>query len=305
MRNTFIDTVLQSCVDRDDVFIISGDAGLGVFDDFKREYPNRFLNLGVAEQNTISFAAGLAMSGRKVYVYNIIPFVLYRCYEQVRNDICYQKLPVTLVGIGSGVTYAPMGMSHYSVEDIGIARTLPNLTILSPSDPVEAQSAARYSLEAQHPVYIRLAKRGEPKLHDSQVQNIKIPLALTKGHDIAVICHGSITEEVLKACSLLPDSISPAVYSLPMLQPLDTDNLVTTFSSYKTVLVVEEHYENCGLGNILSDIWTDRRIPSRLQRLGISHRFIHDIRNTAGMREIFGLSAAKIVETILHIRGES
>src|SRR5690242_9623991 len=129
MRNAFIDTILASCGQRDDIFIISGDAGLGVFDNFKEKFPGRFLNLGAAEQNTISFAAGLALTGFKVVVYNIIPFVLYRCYEQVRNDICYQDLPIILAGIGSGLTYSPQGMTHYSIEDLGIARTLPNLTV--------------------------------------------------------------------------------------------------------------------------------------------------------------------------------
>ncbi|MDH4028594.1 MAG: transketolase, partial [Nitrospirota bacterium] len=153
MRNTFMDTVIDSCSRRDDVFIISGDAGLGVFDDFRETYPDRFLNLGVAEQNMASFSAGMAMTGSKVFTYNIIPFALYRCYEQVRNDICYQKVPVVLVGIGSGITYAPQGMTHYSIEDVGLARTLPNLTVISPADPIEAGLAALYSLDAENPVY--------------------------------------------------------------------------------------------------------------------------------------------------------
>src|SRR5271157_1317344 len=165
MRNTFIDTVVEASRERKDIFIISGDAGLGVFDDFKDTHSDRFLNLGIAEQDMASFSAGLSITGFKVFMYNIIPFLLYRCYEQVRNDICYQALPVVLVGIGSGVTYAPMGMTHYSVEDLGIAQTLPNLKVFSPSDPIEAKLAADYSLGSESPVYVRLAKRGEPNIH--------------------------------------------------------------------------------------------------------------------------------------------
>lgn len=122
---------------------MSGDAGYGVLDEYKKCFPNRYLNLGVAEQNMISFSAGLGLAGYNVFIYNIVPFVLYRCYEQVRNDICYQRLPVTLIGIGSGVTYAPQGITHYGVEDVSIARTLPNLVILSPSDPIEAEKMCR------------------------------------------------------------------------------------------------------------------------------------------------------------------
>jgi len=162
MRNAFIDTILDAGKKIPDIFVISGDAGLGVFDKFKEEFSDKFLNLGVAEQNAVGFSAGLALTGYKVYLYNIIPFVLYRCYEQVRNDICYQDLPVVLVGIGSGVTYAPQGMTHYSIEDLGIAQTLPNLEVFSPADPVEAKLAARYSLTAKSPVYVRLPKKGSP-----------------------------------------------------------------------------------------------------------------------------------------------
>src|SRR3990172_3545592 len=183
MRNTLINTIIDACKKREDVFVISGDAGLGVFDEFKEAYKNRFLNLGIAEQNMASFAAGLAMSDFKVYIYNIIPFLLYRCYEQVRNDICYQELPVTLVGIGSGITYAPQGMTHYSVEDLGIAQTLPNLTVISPIDPIEAKLAARYSLSSESPVYVRLAKRGEPNIHKNENIDITEPQLIEDGED--------------------------------------------------------------------------------------------------------------------------
>jgi transketolase len=175
VRNTFIDTVIDACRNRDDIFILSGDAGLGVFDSFKDEFPDRFRNMGVAEQNTISFAAGLAMTGCRVVVYNIIPFLLYRCYEQVRNDICCQKLPVVLAGIGSGITYAPQGMSHYSIEDIGLVQTLPDLVAISPMDPAEARAAARYALDSSHPVYVRLAKNNEPSFHKSSDMDITLP----------------------------------------------------------------------------------------------------------------------------------
>jgi transketolase len=305
MRNNFINTVLDACSQRDDIFIISGDAGLGVFDDFKEKYPERFLNLGVAEQNTISFAAGLAISGKKVFVYNIIPFVLYRCYEQVRNDICYQRLPVTLVGIGSGVTYAPMGMTHYSVEDVGLARTLPNLTVFSPSDPVEARAAAHFALDAEKPVYVRLAKRGEPDLHAAPCRDIRKPQLLAAGENMALACHGSITGEVLAARSIMAaNGLNAAVYSFPMLQPIDANLVEETFRGYKVVVVIEEHYVNCGLGGILADVWSERRIPARIHRIGIPHEFIHDVRNTSGMRRAFGINSSSIAETARSLAGE-
>lgn len=299
MRNTFIDTIIDTCKTREDVFIISGDAGLGVFDEFKEKRAERFLNLGVAEQNMISFSAGLAMTGFKVYVYNIIPFVLYRCYEQVRNDICYQELPVTLVGIGSGITYSPQGMTHYSVEDLGIAQTLPNLKVFSPIDPIEAKLAARYSLSSESPVYVRLAKRGEPNIHKTENFDITEPQLVEDGEDIALIFHGSIGLEVLKTREILKkDGIRPKFISIPMVMPINTEKLFSMLQNLKCVITVEEHFINSGIGSMLSREYVKAKPGWKLFTLGIPDGFIHVIKDLDGMREYFGISAARIAEYI-------
>ncbi|MDO8445614.1 MAG: transketolase C-terminal domain-containing protein [Deltaproteobacteria bacterium] len=299
-----MNTVMDACQTRDDIFIVTGDAGLGVFDEFKDTYPDKFLNLGVAEQNMIGFSAGLSLTGFKVYVYNIIPFVLYRCYEQVRNDICYQKLPVTLVGIGSGITYAPGGMTHYSVEDIGIAQTLPNLTVISPIDPVEAKLAAQYSLEANEPVYIRLAKRGEPAIHDRDKFDITLPQVVKEGADVAILFHGSISVEVMKAYEeLIRGEIYPLLVSIPMLQPLQKESLLDILKKMKHVICVEEHFENCGLGNIMRKVSLESHSTWKLKTMGIPYQFIHEIKNTESMREHFGISSSDIVRTVKDIAG--
>ena len=295
MRNAFINTILDAALQRDDIFIISGDAGLGVFDDFKERHPQRFLNMGVAEQNSMSFAAGLGMTGYKVIVYNIIPFLLYRAWEQVRNDICYQKVPVVLAGIGSGLTYAPQGMTHYAVEDLGIARTLPNLTTLSPIDPVEARQSAIHALDAQVPVYVRLAKRGEPTLHQNQHFDITRPQVLAEGEDIALVCHGSIAEEVIRAGrELVASGIRPRIVSVPMIQPLNHKALAALLKGFAAVICIEEHDISCGLGAMLPDLMLEYGLTCRLKRLGIPHQFIHQILSTAGMRTCFGIDAAGI-----------
>jgi len=295
MRNTFINTIIDACKTREDVFFISGDAGLGVFDEFKVSYPDRFLNLGIAEQNMASFTAGLSMTGFKVYMYNIIPFLLYRCYEQVRNDICYQELPVTLVGIGSGTTYAPQGMTHYSVEDIGIARTLPNLEILSPIDPIEAKLAANYSLNCKLPVYVRLAKRGEPNIHKSENFDITEPQLIEEGDNVSIIFHGSIGLEVLKAKEMLQkDKIFPRLISLPMVVPINAEKLFMMLEDIKYVITIEEHFLNSGIGSLLSREYVKTNPGWKLFTLGIPVGFIHAIKDLDGMREYFGISAAKI-----------
>ena len=300
MRNSFIDTITLECEKREDVFIITGDAGLGVLDQFQKKYPDRFLNLGVAEQNAISMAAGIAMSGFKVYLYNIIPFLLYRPYEQVRNDICYQNLPVVLVGIGSGITHAPAGMTHYSVEDLGIVQTLPGLTVLSPADPVEAKKAAEYSLECLSPLYVRLAKRGEPVIHAQEDFDITKPQMIKKGTgEIAILFHGSIADEVIRASrDLEDDNISPTVISIPLLQPLDRAFVVQQLREHKCIICVEEHFVNCGLGSMLNKLGCENKGCGEVITLGIDYKFIHEIGNIQQMRDFYNISSLKIARKV-------
>lgn len=296
MRNTFINTILDACRRRDDIFILSGDAGLGLFDRFQEEFPERYRNMGAAEQNTVSFAAGLAMTGYKVVVYNIIPFLLYRCYEQVRNDICCQGLPVVLAGIGSGITYAPQGMSHYSIEDLALVQTLPDLVAISPADPVEAGAAAGFALGCDRPVYVRLAKNGEPRFHQDGIADITTPQVIRKGEGVALLFHGSIADEVMAAYQILAGrGCPPTVVSVPTVQPLDAAALCRILSGYDRVICVEEHYGNCGLGSMLARLKAETAAAWRLTSVGIPHKYIHDVRKTAGLRAALGISAEHIV----------
>ncbi|MBI2565666.1 MAG: transketolase [Candidatus Schekmanbacteria bacterium] len=304
MRSSFIDAVIALSKERPEVFILSGDAGLGVFDQFQRTDPHRFLNMGVAEQNMAGFAAGLAMAGFRVVLYNIIPFVLYRCYEQVRNDICYQRLPVVLTGIGSGVTYAPAGMTHYSVEDLGICRTLPNLTVLSPIDPVEARAAAAFALQATAPVYVRLPKRGEPTFHTHGDIDITLPQVLQVGAEVALLFHGSVAEEVIAAVEALgAEGACPLVIALPLLQPLAEDALVPLLAEMRHVVTVEEHFVGCGLGSLIARLATRHHVGWRLHTLGIADGFIHEIQDCRHLRQRHGISAAGIAATVRRLLG--
>jgi len=296
MRNTLAKKITNFAENNPNVFLISGDAGFGVLDDFRDRFSTRFLNLGIAEQNTISFASGLGLIGFRVFVYNIIPFLLYRCFEQVRNDICYQKIPVTLLGIGSGTTYAPAGMTHYSVEDVALARTLPNLTIFSPADPIEAGQCAEFALKSENPVYIRIAKTGEPAIHSHSSIDIQKPLCIREGSHTAVLFHGSISQEVLQATTAT--SPAPRVFSIPMLQPLNFDSLHAQLNGIQTIVTVEEHFVEGGLGSIISDWITRENLSYRLQKVGIKNEFIHAIKNNQGMRQHYGLSSGQIRRAI-------
>ncbi len=295
MRNTVVDHITRLAQKNKDIFFVSGDAGFGVLETFQKNFPKRFLNLGIAEQNMIGFSAGLSLSGYKVFIYNIIPFLLYRCYEQVRNDICYQRLPVVLIGIGSGVTYAPQGVTHYSVEDLALAKTLPNLTVCSPADPYEARLCAQFAAASKTPVYIRLAKKGEANIHAVAPQSIEEPIVLQEGKGIAVLFHGSISDDVVKAAQELPGI---KFISVPMVQPLNVAALGKALENIETIITVEEHYVIGGLGSTVADWIVDEELPFKLQKLGIKHSFIHEIKDRDGMRTFFGIDAASIVKAV-------
>src|SRR4030042_5727095 len=159
MRNTFAKVLAEYAAKDEKIYLVTGDAGFGVFENFQSTFPKQYINTGVNEQFMVSFSAGVALEGFKVFVYNIVPFVLYRCYEQVRNDICYQQLPITMIGIACGLLNTLSGMTHSTPEDLNICASLPYLGVFSPCDPRETEAALRYAVTAKNPIYIRVDKK--------------------------------------------------------------------------------------------------------------------------------------------------
>jgi len=305
MRNAFASVILEAADAGDKLVVCTGDAGLGVLDEFAARHPADILNLGVAEQNAVGFAAGLALAGEPVVLYNIIPFLLYRCYEQLRNDICYQDLPVALVGTGAGVAYAPAGMTHYALEDLGIAATLPNLVVFSPCDPLEARAAVEFALRHQGPVYVRLAKSGEPVLSPAGAIDIRRPRVLADGDDLAIVFHGALGAEVLRAGdSLRGQGVAARIVSMPCIQPLDMEALASACAGVPCVLVVEEHFGNCGLGSRIRNACTDNDFSWRIRSLAVADRFIHEVMTAPRMRAALGLDADGVTHAALELLGQ-
>ncbi len=165
MRNAFAKKITELAKQDERVVLLSGDIGNRLFDDFKAKFPSRFYNCGVAEANMMGIAAGLAMSGLRPVCYTITPFITYRCMEQIRVDVCYHHAPVVIVGTGSGLSYASLGATHHSCEEMGMLRLLPGLTVLAPADEVEVRGALEAALKSDNPAYIRIGKKGEPVVH--------------------------------------------------------------------------------------------------------------------------------------------
>src|SRR3990167_1027873 len=161
MRKAFIETLIEAARRDERIFLITADLGYTIVEKFAEEFPRRFFNVGIQEQNAVSVAAGLALSGKIVYFYTIIPFATMRCYEQIRVDAAYLDTQVRLVGVGAGFSYGPAGATHHGLEDLALMRSLPNMTVLAPGDPHEVRALVRESVDVSGPVYIRLGRGGE------------------------------------------------------------------------------------------------------------------------------------------------
>lgn len=298
MRNRIAKRIYEKAGEDKSLFLISGDAGLGVWEPFQKDFPERFLNPGVNEACDVGMAAGLALMGHKVVYYNIAPFVVMRPYEQVRNDVCYQELPVIFAGTGSGITYAPAGMTHYVVEDIALCKTLPNLNIFSPCDPIEIDAAFEYAYASRNPSYIRIPKNGEPELHKSKINDITQPQVITEGSDALIIFHGSISDEVLKAADMLKEGgISVCCVSNPCVSTV-SPALMDMISLFPKVFCVEEHFEYGGLGTILADTCNRMGVFKKITKIAIKNEYIHKVGNRDYLRRYYGIDAESIAKNI-------
>lgn len=301
MRDSFAREMTALAAQRSDVTLLSGDIGNRMFDRFKEVAPGRFFNCGIAEANMMSLAAGMALSGLRPVIYTITPFTTIRCLEQIRVGVAYHQAPVVIVGTGSGLSYAELGPTHHSLEDMAILRTLPGLNVVAPADSAELVAQLREALNAPHPTYMRIGKKGEPALHGEDARlGIGKANLLRDGSDLLVVGVGPILVEALHAAeALAATGISVAVASLGGVKPLDGPFLAAMAERFPHWLSLEEHGITGGLGSALLEWLADRDGPSiRLRRLGVPDAFLHDLGNQAYTRRQLGLDACGLAQTI-------
>ena len=291
LRTAFIDTLRELARIDDRIFLLTADMGYSVFETFRDEFPDRFLNTGIAEQNTIGIAAGLAARGKIVYVYSIIPFVTMRCFEQVRLDLAYNFMNVKLVGVGAGLTYGPLGSSHHALEDIAIMQSLPDMTVLCPGDPIETRELIKRSFEYEGPVYIRLGKNGEAKIHSDQTR-IEIGKSITvlEGNDLALITTSNMLETGKKWVEeWKQDGVNVSLISMPSLKPFDSSTVKNLIDKEIPIITLEEHSVIGGLGSIISQVIATTGKPVKFQQIGINDKFSHVVGGHEFQRKKFML----------------
>jgi transketolase len=297
MRTAFINQLIEEARKNSKVFLIVGDLGFSVVEPFVEEFPQQFLNIGIAEQNMAGVAAGLAMEGYCVYIYSIANFPTLRCIEQIRYDICYHNLNVKIIAVGGGFAYGPLGPSHHATEEIGMLRTIPNLTICAPGDPIEASEVTKLSANTFGPFYIRLGKAGEPVVHESNiVLSIGNCLPILSGKKNAVFTMGATLKYAKDF--VINNSLNASVYSFPFIKPLNKLNLLEIFLRYENIITIEEHQSSAGFGSAILEVLNDlqeedliqlNQIP-RIRRVAIPNKFYsiagtqNYLRNAAGIK---------------------
>jgi transketolase len=299
MRNHFADTFYEiGKADPRQCLVVADISPAGSIARFRGEFPRRFINTGVSEQIMIGMAAGMAQRGLRPFAYTIATFALYRPFEMVRDDLCYQNLPVTIVGIGGGVSYSTLGATHHAQEDVSIACSIPNMNVIAPCDPAETEAATRWCAQQQiGPVYLRLGKAGEPDLSGGATAPWifgKVRM-LRKGDDVCILSYGPITKRAFEVADrFMASGRSAAVMSVHTLKPLDTAAIVDILGRFAHVVVIEECAPNGSLSARVKELARDNAAVCRLDAFTLRDEFIHCYGSHDDLLAEHGLSTAKI-----------
>ena len=303
MRDTFARTLHQVAQQNPDVYLLAADISpAGSMAPFRDQFPEQFVNVGVAEQNMVGMCAGLALRGCIPFAYTISVFTIYRPFEQIRVDLCYQNLPVTLVGIGGGVSYSTLGSTHHTQEDIAVMSALPNMSIIAPCDPSETEAATWACAAHDGPVYLRLGRAGEPDLTADAIDPFEFGKLrrIREGGDVCIISYGPIMQMCFDIAGKLEETgRKTALISAHTLKPLDRRGISDVLSQYEHVVVVEEHSPQGGLGPQVKEIAWDESATCKLQTFSLKDEFIHLYGQTQELWKAHGLSADEITGKII------
>ena len=301
MQSSCMGSLMELAEQDKNVLYLTADSGEGGLDlMFRRNFPERAFDFGIAEENMVAAAAGLAASGKIPFVYTAAPFLVYRSYEFIRNDVCLQNLPVKLVGTGSGISVSSLGPTHHTTEDVGVLRSLPNIKILSPATSRQAYECMKEAYKHDGPVYIRLGMNKEKEYFS---ENYQFPVdkneIVRNGTDVSIFTTGSILEAVMDAAQELEAAnISACVINVPTIKPFDKENVIEQAEKTSLFCVVEEHNIYGGLGSIISDVLVDAGKVKSIIRIGLNDCFSVGYGTLSQIRKENGVDSETIVAKI-------
>lgn len=301
MRATCTRTIEELARDDDRIYLMTADLGYKRFDAFDQAYPGRFINVGVAEANMISIAAGLALEGKIVFCYSIAPFLVMRTLEQIRVDLCYHRANVNLLGAGGGLAYGLEGMTHHAIEDLALLRSLPNMTVTAPGDVCEAEAIVKAARDHEGPVYIRMGADREEPMHPS-VPELRLGqgLVLREGGDAALVTTGSMLRTADKVCErLAARGIACALVSMPTVKPLDCELILARVAPSPAVFTLEEHSIVGGLGTAVAEALIEAGYSGRFRRIGLPDQYAPFVGHVQYLRQRHGLVDEAVADRIL------
>ena len=272
MRQALSDGLVRAAKNNPKIILLTGDHGYALFDEFRTNFPDQYLNAGIAEQNMVGMAAGLARAGYFPIVYGLSAFIPIRVLEQIKLDVCHDNLPVIFLGDGAGFVYSSLGTSHQSTEDIAATRAVPNLTIFSPADRFEMSGVLEFALELRLPAYVRIGKSDVGDVHSRalDISNSPISTLNKTGSKLSFIATGSM----VKMATKLGEEFGASVYSAPIIKPFNQNKFLTLIANSREVVSFEEHSIYGGLGGVIAEVLSENH-PARLLRIGVNDRFSH------------------------------
>jgi transketolase len=300
MRDAFVKGLVEVAQNDERIYLITADLGFGVLNEFQQRCPNQFLNVGIAEQNMIGVATGLALDGHIVFTYSIANFAFMRCLEQIRNDAAYHYCNVNVVAVGGGLSYGPLGVSHHATEDFAIMRSIPEITVISPGDDYEASLAADAACHRQGVSYIRLGRNGNYKTLDCSGFAIGSARTVREGTDVTLIASGDILAEAITAADSLDNhGVSCRVISMHTLNPLDTNALRAAAQETGGIVTIEEHTINGGLGGAVAEFLLESGcVPGFFRRIGLRMGFSATVGTQDFLRQQYEIDAQAITKSV-------
>ena len=302
MRTAFIETLLELAREDRRIVLITGDLGFGVLAPFMAELPQQFVNAGVAEQNMTGMAAGMALSGKIVFVYSIANFPVIRPLEQIRNDVCYHNANVRITAVGGGMAYGSLGPSHHATEDIALMRVLPNMMVVAPGDPMEVRLAVRALIAHQGPAYLRLGRADEPVVHQVTPQfELGKAITVRQGRDMTLIVTGGMLYNAIGAAAVLDkQGLDCRVLSMHTVKPLDVEAVLAAAHDTSAIFTIEEHSIIGGLGGAVAEVLMEaEQRPRYFRRIGLNGAFSSIVGDQAYLHVRYGLDVEGIVRSVL------
>jgi transketolase len=297
MRDAFVETLLEEAKKDENIILITGDLGFGVLDKFQKELPNQFINSGVNEQAMMGMAAGIASSGKRVFVYSIGNFPTLRCLEQIRNDICLMNNPVVVVSVGAGYAYGPQGYTHHALEDIAVMRALPNLEVVIPADPIETKLVTKFLAGTRSPSYLRLGKSNEQNFNQTEL--VISPgrfNEIISGESGTILFVGSVGRVAINAAGeLLKHGLSVSVASVPFLISLDKEYLIRA-SLKGPIITIEEHSSRGGFGSAILEFLNAEKISASVGIVASEQLDLSQIGDQQFLRDENSLHERTIIE---------